>query len=145
MSIQSEKAPQSDLLKAYREEVFSFDALLAAAGPDFGALVEVSPEIAIRLVEAFGGTDLWIPKDAAKQSRIREVLNESDAQKVIRIYECCRLKVPTLRRLKLAIRARKIVSLREKGWKLAELARHFQLTDRQILKILKDSRERGLA
>ena len=145
MSIQIEKAQESDLLEAYREDAFSFDALLEAAGADFGALVEASPEIAIRLVEAFGGTDLWIPKSAAKQSRLREVLDENDAQIVIRIYERCRLKVPTLRRLKLDIRARKIASLREKGWKMAELCRHFQLTDRQIQNILKSCRERGLA
>src|SRR5690554_4026941 len=145
MSIQIEKAQESDLLEAYREDAFSFDALLEAAGADFGALVEASPEIAIRLVEAFGGTDLWIPKSAAKQSRLREVLDENDAQIVIRIYEHYQLKVPTLRRLKLNIRARKITSLREKGWKITELCRHFQLTDRQIQNILKSCRERGLA
>lgn len=141
MSIQPEHATQDDLLKAFREGLLSFEELMEAAGPDFGALVEVAPEIALRLVVELGGTEVWVPMSADKGSPLRRVLSESDAQVVVSIYDRCRLRVPTLRRLKLGLRDSKILSLRAKGWKTSDLARHFQLTERRIQVICARHRE----
>jgi hypothetical protein len=138
---QFENSSHDDLIKAYQEGLFTDDELLAAAGPELGALVEKSPEIALRMVDAFGGTELWIPVASSESCRLREQLSEADAQAIIDIYPKCRLKVPQLKSLTAALRRRRVAALRQKGWKLAELARYFHLSDRQIVNILKRHRE----
>ena len=141
MSIKPQPSIEIDLLKAYREGAFSSDELMKSVGPDFGALVEVSPEAAIRLVIVAGGRDVWVPMTAVRKSNLRSMLDEGDVKVLCNIYRGCRIKVPTLSPLKNALRRRRIAALRRDGWKLNELAELFQLTDRQILNILKKHRE----
>lgn len=141
MSGRREQSTEIDLLKAYREGAFSFDELMKSVGPDFGALIEVSPETAIRLVMVAGGRDVWAPMTKSRKSSLRSMVDESDVEVLCNIYRGCRIKVPTLSSLKHTLRGRRIAALRRDGWKLNELAELFQLTDRQIMKILKKHRE----
>ncbi|WP_036203995.1 hypothetical protein [Marinobacter sp. MCTG268] len=141
MSIKPQPSTEIDLLKAYREGAFSSDELMKSVGPDFGALVEVSPETAIRLALAAGGRDVWVPMTTSRTSSLRSMMDEADVEVLCNIYRGCRIKVPTLSPLKNALRRRRIAALRRDGWKLNELAELFQLTDRQILNILKKHRE----
>lgn len=145
MANKFEPAAPVDLLAAYRDGLFSHDELIEAAGPELWALAEESPETMIRLADTFGGTEVWVPVEAARNSRLCSMLSEADVRILIDIYRGCKLKVKSLKSLKLALRRRKAAALRAAGWKMQELARYFQVSDRQILNMLKRHREEDLA
>jgi DNA-binding NarL/FixJ family response regulator len=78
---------------------------------------------------------------STQPSKLRERLDESDAQVVVDIFSRCQLNVPTLKSLKSAVRRRQVVALRADGWKQSELARFFNVTERTIQNMLKRHRE----
>jgi len=128
-------------MTAYREGLFSDEELLAAAGDDFEALVEKSPETAIRVADALSGVRIYVPKRLTEDCRINEFVNEADAQIVISVYPTELICVPRFMPLRRKIRNRRIAGLHAAGWMPSELAMHFQLTERQIFAILHRCRQ----
>jgi hypothetical protein len=129
-----------DLMTAYREGLFSDEELLAAAGADFRALVERAPATAIRLADSLSGVRLYVPARLTDESRLKQAVNESEAQTVISLYRTDTLHIPRFVSLRSAIRRRKITALHDDGWSPPQLALHFQLTERQIYSILRRCR-----
>ena len=135
------QSTHDNLMTAYREGLFSDEELLSAAGGDFRALVEESPETAIRLADALSGVRLYVPARLTEDSRLREAVTEAEAETVISLYRTDMLHIPRFTSLRTTIRRRRIVALHQEGWSPSRLALHFQVTERQIYSILQRSRQ----
>lgn len=125
---------------AYLEGVITDDDLLAESGENFGALVVACGEMAARLVDAYGGTRLYVPCRLDPGGQLAQALGEQSAQTLIDLCEREDVVVPRLMSLRRTIRNQKIVALRETGAAPAKLALHFNLTERQIHSIVRQHR-----
>lgn len=132
------------LADAYREGLISEDELREASGEDFGLIVDASAEAAALLVDAFGGTRVYVPVSLDEDSPLAEVLGEK-AHAVVDLLRGSSLDVPKLMRLRRAIRQRKIDALDAAGWSASQLALHFNLTERQVYVLLRRSRKERLS
>lgn len=95
----------------------------------------------LRLVEAFGGGDVFIPTTPRDNSKLVDAIGE---QAVVALAASPlrgdTLWVARAYRFKTELRNMEIVQLADLGESNASLAKAYGLTDRQILTILKNSR-----
>jgi Mor family transcriptional regulator len=101
----------------------------------------LSLETVIRLVENYGGSQVYIPKTMVENSKLAQVIGPEAAQALSEVVvKGERLDVPRALRFKTHLRNREIVRRSDLGENASSLARHFQLTQRQIFKVLEDFR-----
>ncbi|MEW6490731.1 MAG: Mor transcription activator family protein [Thermodesulfobacteriota bacterium] len=89
-----------------------------------------------RLVEGFGGVVLYVPKSPGDDSRLVQVLGEGAAWQLCRHLGGCRFAVPRGYRAALAARNAGIRRDADAGVPMAELVRRYQITERQVWKVL---------
>lgn len=129
------------LTEAYSEGAFTADELEAHAGPDFSDLVQINPETAIRVVDAFAGTRIHVPAKLNPKGAIADKINIDHANVLIGLFQGEYLSVPRFMALKRKIRNRQICKLRKGGQQINQLACDFKLTERQVLYILSQSKD----
>jgi Mor family transcriptional regulator len=129
----------------------NYDALAAnvAALPNLPQTVhdlagKIGMDKAVKLVEAFGGLTLDIPKGKANAGQIRrealiEVIGVRATEVLIETYGGDKLYIPSCKDALITLRNRSIVTAYEQGTGVAELAREHRLSERQIWSILKDT------
>lgn len=125
-----------NIASAYLDGLITNDDLLAESGESFGALVEVCGEMAARLVDAYGGTRLYIPNHLNPNGFLVQKLGIEAAQALVDLCGREDLIVPRLMSLRRIIRNRKILASHAKGSSPKSLALQFNLTERQIYSIL---------
>ncbi|GGX96726.1 hypothetical protein GCM10007160_25440 [Litchfieldella qijiaojingensis] len=125
---------------ACRDGVITSEELLAESGESFGDLVQACGEMAARLVDAYGGTRLYVPCQLDPGGRLAQELGEQSARTLISLCEGEDVVVPRLMSLRRMIRNKKIVALHANGASPPKLALHFNLTERQIQSILRRHR-----
>jgi len=113
---------------------------LPAGMRDLVALIGLRP--ALKLVDAFGGITLPIPKGDAARGVVRresliEVIGVRATELLIDTYGGDRLYVPSCRAAMLQLRDREICAQYGAGVGVAELAIKYRLSDRHIWSILK--------
>lgn len=94
-------------------------------------LVEIAEIVgvaaALRLVDAYGGTTLYVPETAAPEHRLVQSIGAEAAIKLTTIYAMCKIEVPTLR----MVRTRKALIAATVG-KTSEIARELGVTTRWV-------------
>ncbi len=93
----------------------------------------------LKLMEAFGGTEFWVPEKLQHLHPLVAAIGPEAAQTLCEYMAGERLKVPRGKAIKIAVRNAAIRRERHEGAKLAELALRYELTDRQVLNILNAS------
>lgn len=131
---------ETSIADAYLSGAITNDDLLAESGENFGDLVVACGEMAARLVDAYGGTRLYVPCQLDPGGRLAQELGEQSAQTLIGLCEREEVVVPRLMSLRRMIRNKKIVALHANGGSPKKLALHFNLTERQIHNILHQHR-----
>ena len=91
----------------------------------------------LKLVEHFGGQEIYISGKQNNNSKLEGILDEDDMLNLCRHYHGSTIKIPRLMSLRLKLRNNQIIKGRNSGARLSELARKFNLTERQIHNILK--------
>lgn len=104
-------------------------------------------DAALRLVDAHGGTELFIPTHGACRSAAALValLGAPAASALIRAWPGSRLPVPRCARARRDLRDQAILAAYDDGTPVRELARRHQLTTRQVRSILKRIPDAGSA
>ncbi len=92
----------------------------------------------IKLVDSFGGLEIYIPNRAKKSSKLIQIIGMDDLVSLCQHYHGTVIKIPRLMTLRLMLRNQKICKARNEGIPLSELARKFNLTQRQIHNILSE-------
>lgn len=100
---------------------------------------------ALRLVEAHGGTEIFIPikRESASGQALADLLGEHAAGALIRAYPGSRLPIPRCAQVLRDGRNQAILDAYDRGIPVRELARAHHLTTRQIRSILKQIPETG--
>lgn len=93
----------------------------------------------LKLMEAFGGTEFWIPEKLQHVHPLVAAVGPEAAQTLCEYMAGVRLKIPRGKAIKIEIRNSAIRRERHEGAKLSELALRYELTDRQVLNILNAS------
>lgn len=88
------------------------------------------------LMEAFGGTQLWVPEKLSHNHLLVDAIGAEAAQQMCEYMAKERMLVPRGESIRREIRNRAIRRERFQGAKLAELAIRYRMTDRQVLNIL---------
>lgn len=127
---------------AYLGGVITDDDLLAVSGDNFGALVVACGEMAARLVDAYGGTRLYVPCQYDPNGRLAKEIGTQSAETLIGLCEREEIAVPRLLSLRRTIRNRKLAALHSEGASASQLALHFSLTERQVYSILRQHKSR---
>jgi len=108
--------------------------LLPASMADLAEVIGL-PAV-LKLMDAFGGTEFWVPQRMPHHHPLVDAVGAEAAQTLSEYMAGERLKVPRGKHLKTEIRNRAIRRERNGGAKLSELALKYELTDRQVMKIL---------
>tara|TARA_R110000823_G_scaffold290928_1_gene409205 strand:+ start:8978 stop:9580 length:603 start_codon:yes stop_codon:yes gene_type:complete len=142
----SEHTIPDSLMSAYRQGLFWDHEILEIADEQFWVLAQKSPGTAIRMVDTFGGTRLWIPAGLPEGDYLQKALNAADAQIVMGLYQNSFLDVPArhplwMRRI---YQRRAIATLRDQGWTRWQLAHAFRISPKNVTWILRE-RDRRLA
>lgn len=90
----------------------------------------------LKLMEAFGGTEFWVPEKLHHQHPLVDAIGAEAAQTLCEYMARERIKVPRGVGITRGVRNQAIRRERHEGAKLAELALRYRLTDRQVLNIL---------
>lgn len=105
-----------------------------------GSMVELVDVIGLpavlKLMDAFGGTELWVPKRLAHDHPLVEALGAEAAQCLVEHAPCENIRVPRGAGIIREVRNRAIRRERRAGALISELALRYQLTERQVLTIL---------
>lgn len=99
-------------------------------------------EFALRMVEVYGGTQFRFPRGTRSMRSLSRVL-AIDLQRVeeaARTLGGKKLPIPTNHVDIARVRDREIVALRGSGAKVADLARRFRLTERQVYNVLRQAK-----
>lgn len=129
--------------KALSEGVISESDMLEEVWcEEFESLVELSPLVAARAVDHFGGTRVYIPLKVEPDSTLATVLGMAGATTVAKLFFTETLDFPRMAVLRRKIRNRKMAALRSDGWSVTKLALHFHLTERAVYHILSQGREK---
>lgn len=95
----------------------------------------------LRLMEAFGGTELWVPERLFYNHKLLEALDGEAAQSLCEYMAGSRIRVPRGAAIIREVRNRAIRRERHQGAKLDELALRYKITDRHVLTILNSEPE----
>ena len=90
----------------------------------------------LKLMDAFGGTEVWIPEKLNHAHDLVAAVGAEAAQTLCEYMSRERVKVPRGAAIRREVRNRAIRRERHEGAKLAELALRYGMTDRQVLNIL---------
>jgi Mor family transcriptional regulator len=114
------------------------DELINELPESLAQMVDViSVEALIKLVDSFGGQDLYIPAKLEPDSTISLVIGSGDAELLSKYYHGSDIAIPTLKRLREKYRNIEIRNLKSQGISSNKLASDFNLTKRQINNITK--------
>lgn len=92
-------------------------------------------DIMLKIWSAYGGCHLSVPKNAAPEHPITKTLTAAEVQIFCKTYGGEILFIPTAARLKREVRNALIRQQRGAGKSIFDLARGFNLTERQVLSI----------
>lgn len=95
----------------------------------------------LKLMKAFGGTDIWIPKRLSHNHELVNAIGPEAAQTLCEYMAGERFKVARGKAIEIEVRNRAIRRERQEGAKLSDLALRFELCDRQVLNILNSEPE----
>lgn len=90
----------------------------------------------LALMEAFGGTELWIPEKLAHNHLLVDAIGAEAAQQLCEYMAREQIRIPRGAAIFREVRNRAIRRERTEGAKLSELALRYKMTDRQVLNIL---------
>lgn len=90
----------------------------------------------LKLMEAFGGTEFWVPEKLQHLHPLVAAIGPEAAQTLCEYMARERIKVPRGAAIRREVRNHAIRRERHEGAKLAELALRYGMTDRQVLNIL---------
>lgn len=90
----------------------------------------------LKLMEAFGGTEFWVPEKLHHHHPLVDAIGAEAAQTLCEYMARERIKVPRGAGITREVRNQAIRRERQDGAKLAELALRYRITDRQVLNIL---------
>jgi len=96
------------------------------------------PALALKVAEHYGGCHLSIPQDADNAPALVAVLGETMAVTLCAVYGGEILTIPRAINARRHVRNQVIQAGRRAGATLRELARRFDLTERQVSNIVRD-------
>lgn len=97
------------------------------------------PALALKVAEVYGGCHVSIPASVDNAPGLVEVLGKPMAATLCAIYGGELLTIPRAMNARRHVRNEVIRETRRAGAKLRELARQFDLTERQVSTILRDA------
>lgn len=101
----------------------------------------INKDAIMRLVAHYGGTRCYIPKVLPETSELAAVIGQDAARALAEVLGGERIEVPKARDFQRAVRNREIIRRhREEGLSYRELARAFDMTERNIGSILRTAR-----
>jgi hypothetical protein len=103
----------------------------------------LSLEAIVRLIEAYGGAEAYIPSTAVNDSKLARTIGLEPAKTLSKVLAKSKpeiLKVPRAARFRLYLRNMEIISRSDIGATSVDLARDFGLSQRQIFNILEEFR-----
>lgn len=86
----------------------------------------------LKIIEAFGGTQLYIPSDRKRSANLEGVIGRTSVEKLSKIYGGDNIYVTSGARLRYSARKKMISSLRKKGWTVSRIARHLNVSERTV-------------
>ena len=92
-----------------------------------------------RLCMVFGGTRLHISNSERSRQRLSVIVGEDQAEKVIFHYQGLALTLPMLSSLEIKKRHQAIIQDFENGMSKRHMAMKYDMTDRQVRRIISDS------
>ncbi|WP_297325654.1 Mor transcription activator family protein [Nitrosomonas sp.] len=92
-----------------------------------------------RLCTVFGGTRLHISNSVRSRQRLTVIVGEDNAEKIIFNYQGVALTLPMLSSLEIKKRHQSIIKDFENGMSQRDIAMKYDLTDRQVRRIISDS------
>ncbi|CCG07792.1 Mor transcription activator family protein [Pararhodospirillum photometricum] len=117
-----------------------------APGTDlvFSELMEYIGEKAVnRLVDALGGTSLYIAKGDTPNPILVQALGQDDAARFCQIFSGERVRIPSRRATR---RRERVIALRKKaGWKIRSIALDLGLSEGRVYQILQEARRKATA
>ncbi|MFK5892852.1 MAG: Mor transcription activator family protein [Pseudomonadota bacterium] len=110
--------------------------------PSLSKLSQVISISAIyKLIEHFGGSDIYTPKNPKKDSKLCHVIGIVELRKLSKAFPGVELPIPRFQRLLLKKRNQQIVLERAQGMAIKDLAKRYNLTSRHISNILREQRK----
>ena len=89
-----------------------------------------------QLVEQFGGVRVFIPRTIGRDHKIAKIIGIEPALKLSMHFGGEVLSIPKCRSMRVHTRNKEIVAAYQQGAKVNDLARSYDVTDRQIYSIL---------
>jgi len=100
-------------------------------------MADVIPhEAIVKLIEAYGGQNLYIPSKPSSNSHVTATIGIKNMQALCAYYPGGEVVIPRFHKLRLRFRDREIIAGHKRGMRNHELASQFDLTVRQIQNIL---------
>lgn len=106
--------------------------------PELSSLISL--DSVLKLVDAFGGQDVYVPRKETIDSKLGNVIGTKDLSVLRDYYKGSHIKIPRLMPVRRMLRNQEISEVRTKGAAINEIAAQFDLTERQILNILRKRR-----
>jgi Mor family transcriptional regulator len=98
----------------------------------------INKEAIMLLVVHYGGTRLHVPKKLPDNHKLTALIGQDAAKELVYIFGGSYIEIPNARHFQRAIRNREIVRRkREEGLSHRDLARAFDMTERNIRNILR--------
>lgn len=92
-----------------------------------------------RLCAVFGGTRLHVSNSIRSRQRLNVIVGKDNAEKIIFDYQGIALTLPMLSSLEIKKRHQAIIKDFENGMSQRDIAMKYDLTDRQVRRIIADS------
>jgi Mor family transcriptional regulator len=94
----------------------------------------------LKLSEVYGGTRLYIPKTLHESHALAASLGEDAARRLIEFAGGDEVAVPLCHKARRLVRCREAWQLHEHGQTLAVIAKHFRVTDRTVMEMIRRGR-----
>lgn len=92
-----------------------------------------------RLCTVFGGTRLHISNSTRSRQRLNIIVGQENAEKIITNYQGIALTLPMLSSIQIKKRHQAIIQDFENGMSQRNIAMKYDLTDRQVRRIISDA------
>ncbi|WP_091640801.1 Mor transcription activator family protein [Aquisalimonas asiatica] len=137
-------AAEVRLAEALEEGLLSGEEIQSAcAGGSLEAFGDVAPEAAAEICDVLGGLRCYIPTLPHEPGSLFDDLSAEARNLLLEVAGGDAVAIPRLYRLRLLVRDRVILALRQAGASTTELAQQFQCTDRAIYQVLEKHRGDG--
>lgn len=119
--------------------------LLPANLRDIAENEQLGITVAMKLVDSYGGTRVWIPADVEHSHHLCRAIGFEKAQQLCLVYALEYLSIEKADKALKLIRDKAIQNLLRSGATVVQAARKYELTERQVYNIKRNAEAAGMA